>query len=326
MEIILMEEGDNLKKRVFFLYFSLILVAITVVTSACISKQKNNTKGATSNKSETTYSSSQSGRIESSQSSSTLTSSSSSSVSSAPAPAPKNDPPAGKSSTPPKNSAPSQNGDKTKGDQKVAYLTFDDGPSKLTPKILDVLKSKNVKATFFVIGKDDSHSDEVLKRMVREGHAIGIHSWSHKYGVIYSSEKNFPDDFNRLKYHIYKVTGVQPSISRFPGGLNNTVCLKYGGHIMPTLYNDVTKLGVKPFDWNVAALDASKIPPSKEQIVQNVVSGSIRHSNAVILLHDTNVTVTTLQALPEIIDSLSSKGFTFKTLSPSSPSVLFKPS
>jgi peptidoglycan/xylan/chitin deacetylase (PgdA/CDA1 family) len=208
---------------------------------------------------------------------------------------------------------------------KVAYLTFDDGPSNLTPKILDILKSKNVKATFFVIGKDDNQSKEILKRMVREGHAIGIHSWSHKYRDIYSNEGNFLNDFNKLRSYIYKVTGVQPNICRFPGGLNNTVCLKYGGHIMPKLYNDVTDMGIKPFDWNVMALDTSKVSTGKEQIIQNIITGSMKHSNAVILLHDTNRTVTTMQALPKIIDELLSRGFTFKTLTPSSPNVLFKP-
>lgn len=223
-----------------------------------------------------------------------------------------------------KNKAPQINY-KAPRSQKVAYLTFDDGPSNLTPKILDVLKSKNIKATFFVIGKDDSQSNEMLRRMVREGHTIGVHSWSHKYQVIYSSESGFLNDFNMLRNHIYKVTGVKPNICRFPGGLNNTVCLKYGGHIMPKLYQDVTAMGVKPFDWNVAAHDACKNPPAKELIVQNILSGCEKNSNAVILLHDTNLTTTSLQALPEIIDNLSARGYMFKTLSSSSPSVLFRP-
>lgn len=218
-----------------------------------------------------------------------------------------------------------QGNNNTNKTQKIAYLTFDDGPSKLTPKILDVLKSKNVKGTFFVIGKDNDKSNEMLRRMVREGHTIGVHSWSHNYQVIYGSETGFLNDFNRLRNHIYKVTGVQPNICRFPGGLNNTICLKYGGHIMPKLYSDVIAMGMKPFDWNVAAHDASKVSPAKELILYNILSGCTKYSNAVILLHDTNLTTTTLEALPEIIDNLSIKGYIFKTLSPSSPNVLFNP-
>ena len=207
----------------------------------------------------------------------------------------------------------------------IAYLTFDDGPSGSTARLLDVLEDRHVKATFFVIGREDAQSDEILRRMVREGHVIGIHSWSHKYSDIYSSEERFLQDFHKISDHIFQVTDVHPNVSRFPGGMNNTVCLKYGGHIMPRLYQDVVSMGIKPFDWNVAAHDACRKAPQKEVILQNILTGCEKHFIAIILLHDTNSTVTTLQALPEIIDSLAAKGYRFETLSPSSPEVLFRP-
>lgn len=239
--------------------------------------------------------------------------------------------PVGKSGASQKSSVPEvrnqtpQINNRTAKRPKVAYLTFDDGPSRQTSDILNILKSKNIKATFFVIGKDTDKSNELLRRMVREGHAIGVHSWSHQYSIIYGSETGFLNDFNRLRSHIYQVTGVKPNICRFPGGLNNTVCLKYGGHIMPMLCRDVNAMGIKPFDWNVSAHDACKTPPSKELIIQNILNGCAKHSNAVILLHDTNLTGTTLQALPEVIDNLSARGYRFEALSPSSPSMMFNP-
>ncbi len=208
---------------------------------------------------------------------------------------------------------------------KTAYLTFDYGPSALTPKILDALDAKGVKATFFVVGKDYARSRGLLVRMVRGGHVVGIHSWTHKYNEIYSSESNFLADFNRLKSFITEVTGISPEISRFPGGVSNTVSLKYGGRIMPTLLDDVTRMGITPFDWNVSAADAEKTPPTRELVVQNVLSGCTMHNNAVILMHDMGRNTATLEALPEIIDRLTEQGFVFSTLSPSSPKVLAKP-
>lgn len=312
-----------MKQKIVFSIAGLILVLGTVLTSTFIYRQRYSQKEKPLQNSPPTASS---GSDEYSKGPSCSNASLAQS-SSAPASSISSDShsPVSDGSSVPSKSSVSGGKDKTPRAEKIAYLTFDDGPSKLTPKILDVLKSKKVNATFFVIGKDDSQSNEMLRRMVREGHTIGVHSWSHKYKVIYSSESGFLNDFNMLRNHIYKITGVKPDISRFPGGFNNTVCLKYGGHIMPKLYRDVTAMGVKPFDWNVAAHDACKTPPSKELILQNILSGCEKQTNAIILLHDTNLTTTSLQALPEIIDSLSARGYTFQTLSTSSSSVLFNP-
>jgi hypothetical protein len=217
--------GENLKRKNIYLFFGVIVV-ITVIFAACVnSSMKTDNFIDTHNTNQPEYS----------ELSSKQQSSSSNSIavsSSEPASSPSSS--VSQSATLPDSAPSSQsttaqrtgNSKRTWKRPKVAYLTFDDGPSKLTPMILDILKAKNVKATFFVIGKDDFQSNQLLIRMVREGHSIGVHSWSHKYQVIYQSEQSFMDDFNRLKDHIYQVTGVQPRICRFPGGLNNTVCLK----------------------------------------------------------------------------------------------------
>ena len=120
------------------------------------------------------------------------------------------------------NANSSQDAETADGKKRV-YLTFDDGPSDNTEEILDILKKYDVKATFFVVGNTSEHGQELLKRIVEEGHSIGIHSYSHKYSAIYDSEESFFEDFNKISDYIYDVTGVRTQICRLPGGSSNTV-------------------------------------------------------------------------------------------------------
>ena len=103
------------------------------------------------------------------------------------------------------------------------YLTFDDGPSIYTNDILDILDSYNVKATFFVVGKEETNAEEALQRIVDEGHTLGMHSYSHKYKELYESMDSFTQDFARIRDYIYQATGVESVCYRFPGGSSNTV-------------------------------------------------------------------------------------------------------
>lgn len=103
------------------------------------------------------------------------------------------------------------------GDQLKVYLTFDDGPSSNTAAILDTLAQYNVKATFFVVGKEDEESQEMYKRIVNEGHTLGMHSYSHKYSVIYDSLENFEDDFTKIQNYLYDITGEDCHYYSFPG-------------------------------------------------------------------------------------------------------------
>ena len=114
------------------------------------------------------------------------------------------------------------------GDQLKVYLTFDDGPSSNTAAILDTLAQYNVKATFFVVGKEDEESQEMYKRIVNEGHTLGMHSYSHKYSVIYDSLENFEDDFTKIQNYLYDITGEDCHYYRFPGGSSSSYC---GGDI-----------------------------------------------------------------------------------------------
>lgn len=108
------------------------------------------------------------------------------------------------------------------GSRKV-YLTFDDGPSSNTGRILDILAEYDVKATFFVVGKTEEKYQSLYKRIVEEGHTLAMHSFSHKYNEIYQSRESYVEDLSKLQEFLYETTGVWCRYCRFPGGSSNTV-------------------------------------------------------------------------------------------------------
>lgn len=206
---------------------------------------------------------------------------------------------------------------------KHAYLTFDDGPSNNTVKILDFLKANNIKATFFVLEK--SESDEVYQRIVDEGHTIALHSTDHDYARIYKTVESSVKDFDDLRDFIKETTGADTNIIRFPGGSNNTVSNRYGGAgLMDKIRPAVEEKGYIYFDWNVDSMDASKGVQDKNVIVDAVLNQSKYLSDAVILMHDAAAKTTTVDALPEIVEGLKKQGFVFRPLTEESPVVKFK--
>lgn len=187
---------------------------------------------------------------------------------------------------------------------KKIYLTFDDGPSSSTNEILDILKAYDVKATFFVVGKTDEASKEAYRRIVAEGHTLGMHSYSHKYNEIYQSEESFKEDFSKLQEYLYEVTGVWPRYYRFPGGSSNTVSRTDMQALIAWLNeNDITY-----YDWNVASGDAVNGQLSKETIVNNCLAGIGKQAECMILLHDASDKGSTVEALPEIISQIRIAG------------------
>jgi peptidoglycan-N-acetylglucosamine deacetylase len=206
---------------------------------------------------------------------------------------------------------------------KVAYLTFDDGPSDNTPKILDILKENNIKATFFVNGYPARR--EIYQRIINEGHTIGNHTYSHNYAYLYQTVDGFNSDKQKLDDFIYEITNVKPQILRFPGGSNNQVSYRYGGTaFMDTLTKQVKQAGVKYFDWNVDSTDASVVTQDKDKIISQVLNGSKNKKQAIILMHDSQPKTTTAQALPSIISGLKEQGFIFSSLSPETAPIQFK--
>jgi peptidoglycan-N-acetylglucosamine deacetylase len=200
--------------------------------------------------------------------------------------------------------------------KKVAYLTFDDGPSENTIKILDILKEQQIKATFFVNGRTDQISLDTYKRIVDEGHMIGNHTFTHDYQALYQSADGFIQDFNHLNHLLKEKLNIQTKFYRFPGGSNNSISHKYGGKGVTTeIASKLKKQGYVYFDWNVDSMDSKARVVSKSEIVNSVLNGSKNQQHAIILMHDLQGKQTTVEALPEIINGLKEQGFAFEGFS-----------
>ena len=213
----------------------------------------------------------------------------------------------------------------TPSTKKNVYLTFDDGPSINTAKILDILKEYNIKATFFVVGTANEHSKNLYKRIVDEGHTLGNHTYSHNYKTIYESEENFIQDFKKLEDHIYDITGVKMDIMRFPGGSNTTIPHKYSDEkFMKRITTKMLYDGYQYFDWNVDSKDAKVVKQSKDVIIKSVLDGVRNNDPAIVLFHDSIPKTTTVEALPIIIEELLKEDYTFDVLHKDSFYVQFK--
>ena len=195
----------------------------------------------------------------------------------------------------------------------VIYLTFDDGPSgSITPKLLDILKEKDVKATFFVISHS-SDLDYLIKREYDEGHTVALHSMTHDYGKIYSSVDAYFNDLNSISNKVERITGEKSMIIRFPGGSSNTVSRKYSQGIMTNLTKEVLNRGYHYFDWNVSSGDAGGAKNSQD-VYNNVVNGLSKNRSNIVLLHDFESNYKTLNAISDIIDYGKANGYEFLTI------------
>lgn len=184
--------------------------------------------------------------------------------------------------------------------EKRVYLTFDDGPSKNTEKILDILKEYDIQATFFVIGKEDDFSKKMYQRIVAEGHTLGMHSYSHEYAKIYQSKKSFLRDLQKICRLLHEVTGEEPVYYRFPGGTSNQVSKVP----MKDLIKSLTKEGKVYFDWNAMSGDASGKSLTKKQMINNVLEDVKIHNTSIVLMHDNADKSNTVKMLPKLLDKL----------------------
>lgn len=197
--------------------------------------------------------------------------------------------------------------------RRIAYLTFDDGPSENTRKILDILDKYNVKATFFVIYHKGMDSE--YKEIVNRGHTIALHSYTHKYRTIYKSEEAFFDDLQQIHDYVESVTGVDSRIMRFPGGSSNTISNKYCKDIMKKLKPDVLERGYIYHDWNVDSTDASGNNRDVEVLLKNVKKNLTSYRQVDVLMHDTGrMKQTTVEALPSIIEYIRSQGYEMEAI------------
>lgn len=189
------------------------------------------------------------------------------------------------------------------GDTHYVYLTFNSVPGDNTKEILDVLAKHKVKATFFVIGSEADGVSDIYRRIVEEGHTIGMHSYSNQYSLIYSSVEDFKKDYQKLSDYIYELTGTRSEFYRFPGGSGNEI----SNVDMAEFVNVLNKEEITYFDWNVSAGDAAN-SYTKQDVIDNVLDGISKYKTSVVLLHDDKNKSTTVEALSTLINKLKKQG------------------
>ena len=188
---------------------------------------------------------------------------------------------------------------------KKVYLTFDDGPGSQTGKILDILKKNHVKATFFVTGKEDASSKKIYQRIVKEGHTLAMHSYSHIQDVIYDSKEAFEKDLKQINRCLYEATGVHTKFYRFPGGSST----KNTSLSIQNFIDVLKKNHYLYLDWNVISPDINNANATKEQVVTGVMQGVDAYDTAVVLMYDVADKPMTVKALPSIIKQIKAKNY-----------------
>lgn len=197
----------------------------------------------------------------------------------------------------------------TETEEKVVYLTFDDGPTpQVTDAILDVLKTHDVKATFFIVGKEIKGRENVLRRIYEEGHGIGLHTYSHNFKIIYKNPESFIMEMEKTENTINEVLGTQLDfpIIRFPGGS--------AGRLNKKFYSLLCEKGYKIFDWNVDLQDGIKGHLSPCDFLENAKKCSDKSTRRIILAHCNSNNKNTCEALDDIITYYHSQGYTFKAI------------
>ena len=197
-------------------------------------------------------------------------------------------------------------------DKKVAYLTFDDGPSNNTHQILDILKQNNIKATFFVLGSNVEAKPELVKRMYDEGHFVANHGYSHKYSEIYQSPEQVLNEFNQCNQIVAKTINVpeyNSHLFRFPGG-------SVGGKYAELKKQAITLLeqnNILHIDWNALTGDSEKVNPTEEYLMDNLQKTTEGKNSLVILMHDAQAKKITAETLPKVIEYLQQQGYSFES-------------
>ncbi len=200
--------------------------------------------------------------------------------------------------------------------EKIVYLTFDDGPSKTTEYVLEVLKEQGIAATFFVMSASNNEQYlPLISQIVNDGHIIGLHTCSHVYEDIYSSSEAFWKDIDDLKSKIEPYGATNFTLLRFPGGSSNTVSREYSsGNLMESLKLEATEKGYTYFDWNIDARDAVGGSRDAQSVYNRVIKQAQDQNKCIVLMHDTMATQDSAKALPDIISWFKNAGYTFDTL------------
>lgn len=206
-------------------------------------------------------------------------------------------------------------------DEKVVFLTFDDGPSSKTEKVLNILKDKGVNGTFFILGeniKKVTSNNEIIKRIVNDGNSIGNHSYTHDFKKLYPGGKvntdSFMDEYKKTENELKEILGENFKINlvRLPGGENTREYYKDGN--LPSFLDTLNKEGISSIDWNALNGDAEGKSYSTEEMMNYVKKTSTDKDKIVLLMHDSEPKDKTVQILPEVIDYYKSQGYTFKIM------------
>lgn len=195
----------------------------------------------------------------------------------------------------------------------VICLTFDDGPSSVTPEVLDVLKENNIKATFFILDYSEQ-SKSMIQRIIDEGHTLAIHGMSHDYSKIYASAEATLENFTSLQKKIKKDFNYDVKYVRFPGGASNTISRNYCEGVMTEAVKKVQEENLEYYDWNVDVDDAGSARTPSE-IYNNFVDGILPGVENIVLMHDGEGHMPTAKALQEIINYAKENGYVFTAIS-----------
>ena len=192
-----------------------------------------------------------------------------------------------------------------KDGDKVIYLTYDDGPSEETERLLDILDQEGVKATFFVMAQGKSLEDckKWLKMIVDRGHAIGVHTYSHQYKEIYASPQAFLEDFKKMHDLIYEATGQKITMFRFAGGSVNA----YNKATCKAIIAEMERRGYTYFDWNVDSGDSEKGDNGKF-IYDTTTQEILSHQKSIVLMHNSKAKKATVDQTAAIIEKAKCGG------------------
>jgi peptidoglycan/xylan/chitin deacetylase (PgdA/CDA1 family) len=192
-----------------------------------------------------------------------------------------------------------------KHEGKVVYLTVDDGPSHKTQEYLNVLESKGVRATFFLLGKQVARYPEMTRAIRDQGHKLANHTYTHLYKTVYQSVDTFMEEVEKTRAVILETAGVDVRLVRAPGGVFD--------HFEKEHYRRLEAAGYVNHDWNLDSQDSVMKKVTAEKIMRHVRADSKGQQVIVLLIHDSGKKVS-LEALPQIIDYYLEEGYTFDVL------------
>jgi peptidoglycan-N-acetylglucosamine deacetylase len=202
-------------------------------------------------------------------------------------------------------------------EDKKVYLTFDDGPIPgVTEEILNILKEQNVKATFFVVGKEIPDREYILKRIYQEGHTIGLHTYNHKFKKVYRSDNIFVEEMLAVRKKVNEVLNINPTAIRFPGGSS--------GRMTQELLDKLHSNNMRVYDWTIDLHDGNSAAVNAAHIIKNGAKFNPKHTRHIILGHCNSNNKNTVKALPSIIQYYKDLGFEFAAIKDDTPDYYYR--